>query len=170
VSRKSIIRLLPRLFALALATLLAQAQEDHIPEIGSQVPPYVLKARTRSQQCLTYVNHRDPCAVVEIDAKLFTIAWDAQTKAVAYIFTDDRRLVTDSELGVGGSCRLVDQAEQPYKIVNYLDWAITPQWRIRSEICRATQFGTPRCVKETPNSKHGKIIGFVQSRYLNLMQ
>lgn len=156
-------------FAL-LAVLQTGAQERHVPELGSQVPSYVLKARTDSQECLTDINHRDPCASVKIGEKLFTIAWDARTKAIAYIFTDDRHLVTDSELGVGGSCRLLDEAGQPYEIVSYMDWAITPKWVDTVKDLSGDAFWYAALRKETSHIKYGRIVGFVQSRYLKVVR
>jgi hypothetical protein len=157
-------------FALVLAVLPAGAQAKHTPEIGAQVPQYVLKARTHSQQCFTYTNRRDPCASVKIDGWFFTIAWDAQTKAIVYIFTDDHRLVTDSELSVGGSCRLVDEAEQPDETSSYMGWAIMPQWAdtVRDLSGDAVWYAALR--KDTSNPEYGQIVGFLQSRYLKSSQ
>lgn len=155
-------------FALALAVQPAGAQERHVPEIGSQVPSYVLKARIPSQECLTDIKRHDPCASVKIDKILFTIAWDSQTKAITYIFTDDRHLVTDSELGVGGSCRLVDESERPYELVHYMDWVITPQWADMVGVMSGDAVWYAALRKETSNAEYGKIVGFLQSRYLTV--
>jgi hypothetical protein len=76
-------------------------QQTKVPDLGSQVPSFVVKARNR--QCLTDIKHYDPCASVQIDGKSFTIAWDTQTKAITYTFTDDLHFQTDNELSVGGS-------------------------------------------------------------------
>ena len=85
------------------------AQEPKVPSLGSPVPKQVIAARSRGQRCLTDIDHHDPCASVRIRRVLFTVAWDEQTKVVTYLFIADHRLVTDSELGVGGGCRLVDE-------------------------------------------------------------
>ena len=61
-----------------------------MPKLGARVPPQVLRARTPSQQCLTDINHNDPCASVRIEQMLFTIAWDAHTKEMTYLFTSDQ--------------------------------------------------------------------------------
>jgi hypothetical protein len=151
-------------FALVvLFALQAGAQETHVPDLGSQAPSYVLKAQTRSQQCLTDISHHDPCASVRIDKKRFTIAWDAQTKAITYIFTADRRLLTDSELGVGGSCRL----SEPIEVVQYIDWLITPQWAdtVRDLSGAALWYAA---LHKATSPEHAQIMGFVQSRYLKL--
>lgn len=101
---------------------------------------------------------------------LFTIAWDTQTKAITYLFTDDRRLVTDSELGVGGRCRLVDETGKPDDVVQYMDWLVTPKWAdmIGNLSGDATWYAALR--RDAPQSEYGKIVGFVQSRYLKIVQ
>jgi hypothetical protein len=130
----------------------------------------VLKARTRSRLCPTDINHHDPCASVEIDLMLFTIAWDAQTKAITYLFTDDRLLVTDSELDVGGPCRLVKHSGETDEIVHYMDWLIAPEWKdtVRDLSGDAVWYAALR--KEFQQPQYGEIVGFVQSRYLKLRQ
>src|SRR5258705_2342636 len=105
------------------------AQETLVPKLGSPVKSSVVNARSGSQQCLTDVGHHDPCASVKIDKAIFTIAWDASTKEITYLFTDDRHLVMDSELGVGGGCRLVDESGKPDEMVQYMGWLVTPRWR-----------------------------------------
>jgi hypothetical protein len=130
----------------------------------------VLKASSDDKQCLTDINHRDPCASVRIERMLFTIAWDTQTKAITYLFTEDPRLVTDSELGVGGRCRLVNEAGQPDDVAGYMDWLVTPKWAdtIRNLSGDVTWYAALR--KDAPQSEYGKIVGFVQSRYLKIRQ
>jgi hypothetical protein len=86
------------------------AQKSYVPRLGSKVPAYVLRARTKSQQCVTETGRRDPCASVVIAKIRFTIGWDAITGEITYLFTDDPDLIMDSELSVGGSCRLVGAA------------------------------------------------------------
>jgi hypothetical protein len=66
-------------FALVLAMGQARAQETHVPDLGGQVPVYVLKARTRAQECLTDRARHDPCASVKIHGKWFKIAWDSRS-------------------------------------------------------------------------------------------
>jgi len=110
------------LFALALCAPQAEAQEVKVPKLGAQVPPQVLRARTHSQQCLTDINHNDPCASVRIEGMLFTIAWDTHTKEITYLFTSDHRFLTDSELGVGGGARLVDEGGKTLDLAKYMNW------------------------------------------------
>lgn len=101
---------------------------------------------------------------------LFTIAWDAKTNAVTYIFTDDRHLVTDSELGVGGDCRLVGESEEPDQLVHYMDWLIDPKWGDTVMDLSGEAFWYAALRKEREAPEYGQIVGFVQSRYLKLGQ
>lgn len=149
-------------FALVLAIGQARAQETQVPDLGNQVPPYVLKARTRVQECLTDIARHDPCASVKIHSKRFMIAWDSKTKAVTYIFTEDPHFLTDSELSVGGSCGLSDSTE----VIRYKDWVITPKWADTARDLSGDAVWYVALRKTTP--EYSRIVGFVQSRYLNL--
>jgi|HubBroStandDraft_2_1064218.scaffolds.fasta_scaffold924282_1 hypothetical protein len=102
---------------LVIWALHAHGQEKRLPTLGSRAPSWVLSARAHSETCLTNVNHRDPCAKV-------TIKEDAVQDRLGSgdfcgdlsTLTEDPHLVTDSELGVGGGCRLLDGADQPYPL------------------------------------------------------
>jgi hypothetical protein len=149
-------------FALVLAVVQASAEEIDVPDLGFQVPAYVLKARTHSKECLTSIARHDPCASVTIRSKRFMIAWDSETKAITYIFTKDPRFLTDSELGVGGLCRL----SEPTEVVHYRGWLITPKWAdtVRDLSGDAVWYAALR----RTSAEYTQIVGFVQSRYLKL--
>ena len=158
------------LFALALCAAQAEAQLTKMPKLGAQVPPQVLRARTHFQQCLTDISHNDPCASVRIDKMLFTIAWDTRTKEITYLFTSDHRFLTDSELGVGGSARLVDEGGKALGLAQYMNWLVTPQWAdtVRSLSGDATWYAALR--RETTSPEYATVADFVQSRYLKAGQ
>ena len=101
---------------------------------------------------------------------LFTIAWETQTTTITYIFTDDPKLLTDSELGVGGSCTLVDEDGKPFPVAEYIKWIITPYWAdtVQDLSGGATWFAAIH--RNTPQDKRGTVVGFVQSRYVRLPQ
>lgn len=149
-------------FALVLGGVKASAEETYMPNLGFDVPGYVLKARTRAQKCITDVARHDPCASVKISGKKFIIAWDSDTKAITYIFTEDRRFLTDSELSVGGSCRLSRSTEN----VHYKGWLITPAWSDTAKDLSGDALWYAALWKITP--EYSRIVGFVQSRYLRL--
>ena len=157
----------PLCLALAITSgLRAQPAEGIVPKLNSRVPVFVQRARTPSQECLTDVNHHDPCASVRIAKVRFTIAWDAGTKAITYIFTDDVRLIMDSELSVGGLCSLVRQSGERWELAQYLNWVITPAWRDTVERLSGDAYWHAVFRPEAATAEYGAILGFVQSRYL----
>jgi len=164
-----------RLWAVFSATLLiyalhAHGQEARLPTLGSHAPSWVLKARAHSETCLTDVNHRDPCATVTIKRMLFKIAWDRETSAVTFLFTKDHHLITDSELGVGGGCRLLDESGEPYALTPYLGWFFTPVWMDSVRELSGDAVWYAALIKEPSDPESGKIVAFVQSRYLRLKE
>lgn len=155
-------------FSIIILVSGAGAQQPKVPSLGSPVPKQVMIARRAGQECLTDIKHHDPCASVEIRGMLFTIAWERQTKAITYIFTDDPRVITDSELSVGGGCTLVDETEKPFPVSEYIKWLITPYWAdtIGDLSGEATWYAAIH--RDTPQAKGGTVVAFVQSRYLRL--
>jgi hypothetical protein len=129
-----------------------------------------LKARTDSRECLTNVGHHDPCATVTIKKRGFTIAWDAKTNEVTYLFTDDPHLIMDSELSVGGQCRLVEQDGKPVKMLDYMDWLITDAWTDQATNFSGEDYWYAAMRRDAKRPEYGIIVGFVQSRYLKLGQ
>jgi len=160
------------LFCLLLLTLVgrgARAQDTNVPALGSQVSPRVLKARLHAQECPTDINHRDPCASIKIKNVLFTIAWDKDTKAITYLFTDDRTFVTNSELSVGGECRLLDEGGTPEDVAQYMGWLVTPKWSDTEDAVSGKTIWYA-ALRRGAKTGYGTIVGFVQSRYLKLGQ
>ena len=155
---------------MALCVRQIAAQSVTLPKLDSEVAPYIEKSRLNSQRCLTDINRHDPCASRKVGNTLFTIAWDARTKAITYLFTSDRHLITDGELMIGGSCRLLDEAGNPYEVIHYLNWLVTPQWMDTVGTLSGEAIWYAALKKESANVKYGRIVGFVQSRYLKIGQ
>jgi len=156
---------------LVLCASQAVVQKEYVPQLGSKIPPYILKARTDSRRCLTDdAGHRDPCASVAIQKKRFTIAWDAKTNEVTYLFTDDPDLVMDSELGVGGSCRLVEQDGKPIETFHYMGWLVTSVWTDMAKEVSGDAYWYAALRRDAAHADYGTIVGFVQSRYLKLVR
>lgn len=158
------------IFAIAIFSGHARAQLLSVPALGSQVPRQVLVARTGTQDCLTDVNHRDPCASVQIKNVRFLIAWDADSKAISYLFTEDHRFVTDSELGVGGHCNVAPKVGEPLALFSYLDWLVTPKWADTRQASSGDAVWYAALQKESARPRYATITGFVQSRYLKVGQ
>lgn len=153
---------------LILCATPALAQKRTFPELGAKVPPYVLKARTDSQLCLTGTTRHDPCAAVTIQKRRLTIAWDAMTNEITYLFTNDPDLIMDSELSVGGLCRLVEQNGKPIETFHYLDWLITPAWTDMARDVSGDEYWYAALRRDAAHPDYGTIVGFVQSRYLKM--
>jgi len=155
---------------LVICALQAHGQEKGLPTLGSRAPSWVLRARAHSETCLTDVNHRDPCATVTIKRMLFKIAWDRGTSAVTFLLTEDPHLVMDSELGVGGGCRLLDESDKPYVLTPYLGSLFTPMWMDSAQYLSGDAVWYAALRRDSASSESGKIVGFVQSRYLKLKE
>ena len=99
-----------------------------------------------------------------------TIAWDQQTKEVTYLFTDDQHLVGDSELSVGGSCRIAgDGGRGDSRLTKYRQWLVTEDWKesFSKWSGDATWYAALRV--DPLNPGYATIVGFVQSRDLRLL-
>jgi hypothetical protein len=139
-----------------------------LPKLGDNVPAYVLTARVHGRQCHTNTEHYDPCASVKIQKKTFTITWDSQSKEVTYIFSNDPYLVDDSELGVGGSCRLLNDHKHTEPTVSYIDWLISPLWSASFADLSGDADWYVLLRRQADFPEYGEIVGFVQSRYVKL--
>ncbi len=155
---------------LVICALHAHGQGKRLPTLGSHAPSWLLSARAHSETCLTDVSHRDPCATVPIKRILFKIAWDRETSAVTFLFTQDHHLITDSELGVGGGCRLLDESDKPYVLTPYLGWLFTRMWMDSAQYLSGDAVWYAALRRDSASSESGKIVGFVQSRYLKLKE
>jgi hypothetical protein len=129
----------------------------------------LLAARTGSRLCPTNAGHSDPCASVSIAHRRFTLAWDAQTRTITYIFTDDPRIVMDSELALGGSCRILDEHGEPLKLVHYLGWLVSPGWGDSMQDLSGDTLWYAALQRDPQNpNEYANIVGFVQSKYLKI--
>jgi hypothetical protein len=154
------------LFAVAVLCSQASARMPVVPTLGSRVPQNVVVARTHAQECLTDINHHDPCASIKISNVLFTIAWDADTKAVSYLFTEDHHFRTDSELGVGGWCNIAPKVGEPVALFSYMDWLVTPKWAATFQSLSGDAAWYAALRKDASRPRYARIVGFVQSQYL----
>ena len=72
----------------------------------------LLVQANETKRCETGTERQDPCATIDLRGRRVTVEWDQQTKVITYVFTDDRRLFGDSELSVGGSCRIIGDSNR----------------------------------------------------------
>lgn len=154
------------LCAIFLLASPAQAQIEHLPALGSPAPTSLVSADKHSKECRTGPNHRDPCAEIAIGKIKYTIAWDAQSKNITYIFTDSRNLVTDSGLSVGGSCRVAGSEDAG--TISYMKWLIDPRWKGVDPNSGDDAVWYAALHKNDFDPHYGDIVGFVQSSYIDL--
>ncbi|HTW47713.1 MAG TPA: hypothetical protein VMD92_07185 [Acidobacteriaceae bacterium] len=155
------------LCALLVPALPARAQARSLPQLGAPVPGFVT-ADKHTKECSTGPGHKDPCAEIEIDKIRYTVAWSAQTKAVTWLFTEDHRIVTDTQLAVGNACRLVQDSGTPDATVSYLKWIIDPRWKGPATNFTGNAVWYAAIHKDPLDHTFGDIVGFVQSAYLPL--
>jgi hypothetical protein len=123
----------------------------------------------KTMHCQNEAAHRDPCATVNIRGHQVTIAWDKHTEAVTYLFTDDRRLVGDSELGVGGSCRIAgDSGQGDSHLTKYGEWLVAEEWKESLSNWSGDAVWYAALQVDSGNSAYATIVGFLQSRDLKL--
>jgi hypothetical protein len=146
----------------------SMAQLTQLPKLGMSVPSAILKSRVHS--CHTGRAHYDPCTTIKIHGRVFVVAWDAKTTTVSYLFTEDPRLVTDSELSTGGSCRLLDPSGAPDRLTQFSGWVIDTKWNDTMAEVSGDSVWYAVLRLDPVQTGYGTIAGFVQSRYLNLAQ
>ena len=153
------------------ALLLAQpasAQLNRLPQLGAPAPDSLLTSGKHEKVCRTGPGHRDPCAAVVIGKIRYTIAWDAQTKDITYLFTDDHHLVTDSGLAVGSTCRVAGASGQPDDSFRYMKWLIDPRWKGQDSSLGVDATWYAVLHQDGLDPHYGDVIGFLQSSYLKV--
>lgn len=159
------------LSALSLCVLLlpaAHAQMSSLPQLGAPVPDSLLASAKHQKLCRTGDDHRDPCAAVKIGKVHYTIAWDAQTKNVTYLFTADRALVTDTGLSVGDTCRIIQDSGVADSTMPYMKWLIDPNWQGKDATLTGSDLWYAAIHRDDLDHHFGDIVGFVQSRYIQI--
>lgn len=155
-------------FSLVLPAATARAQDPTLPRLGTPAPDSVLHAGKHARECDTGPGHKDPCADFEFDKIKFTVAWDAQTKNVTFLFTDDRRVVTDSQLSVGDTCRVIDPSGKPDTVVPYMKWMIDAKWKGTDSNLDSQAIWYAALRKDDFDSHYGDVAGFLQSSYITV--
>jgi hypothetical protein len=161
---RSVVPALAALLALPLLTASpAHAQIENLPQLGTPVPAPILAADKKEKRCRTGETQVDPCTEVAIGDVRYTIAWDAGTQAVTYLFTDDPHVVTDNGLAVGNSLRIAD-AGNTDTTVPYMKWMIDPKWKdTDARLGKAVWYAA---LRKDYDHHFGDVVGFVQSRYI----
>jgi hypothetical protein len=139
---------------------------SRLPQLGTPVPAPLLARHEKL--CRTGDDHRDPCADVKIGKVRYTVAWDAQTKNVTYLFTADRALVTDTGLSVGDNCRIIQDSGAADSTTSYMKWLIDPNWTGKDATLTGPDLWYAAIHRDDLDHHFGDIVGFVQSRYIQI--
>jgi hypothetical protein len=120
-----------------------------------------------TQQCEIATKRHDPCVTVGLRSHRLTVAWDKQTKVATYLFTDDQRLVGDSELAVGGSCRIGgDHGRGDSRLSRHGHWLVSANSKERFHEWSGNATWYAALQIDSDNPSYATIVGFVQSRDL----
>jgi hypothetical protein len=152
----------------AFTTIPARAQIGHLPALGAPVPPSLLNGAKHEKQCRTDEHHYDPCTEIDIGRIRYTVAWDTSTKDVTYLYTDDHGIVTDTGLAVGNSIRIVGDSGKTDPTVPYLKWVIDPKWKGAATKSGDKSVWYAALHNDGYDRKYDDIVGFVQSRYIEV--
>jgi hypothetical protein len=155
-------------FPLLLTAAPARAQISALPKLGTPVPASLLTTDKKEKRCRTADTHEDPCTDVKIADVHYTIAWDADSKTITYLFTDDHHVVTDNGLAVGNSLRVADVSGGADTTVPYMKWFIDPKWKDTDTRLGAAVWYA--ALHKDYDHHFGDVVGFVQSRYLSVKQ
>lgn len=155
-------------FPLLLTAAPAGAQINALPKLGAPVPATWMTTDKKEKRCRTDASHEDPCMEVAIADIHYTVAWDADTKVITYLFTDDHHVVTDNGLAVGNSLRVADASGSADPTVPYMKWFIDPKWKdTDARLGSAVWYAA---LHKDYDHHFGDVVGFVQSRYLAVKQ
>lgn len=152
-------------------TARTQAAQSHKPIPAASVPrlgedaPELLRKRAAAKPCAITDGRSDPCSTLTIAHDRITVAWDATTHRVTYLYSTT--LDTDDDIRTGDVLAIDSDSPitpfpgegQPHRFVT-VDWCDTDaDLTGDSEWCAVMLPTRPRS---------GRVIGFVQSLYLYL--
>jgi hypothetical protein len=139
------------------------AQAQVFPVIGAKVPAFVTNTASGTRQCENGTARHDSCATVNLRGHRVTVGWDQHTKVVTYVFTDDRRLVGDSELASAATADSRRPRQSDSQLSRYSHWLVAKDWKesFHAWSGNATWYAALQVDSGNPN--YATIVGFVQS-------
>lgn len=135
------------------------------PQLGDEVPAPLLKRAITAKPCDVGDSKTDPCATLSAGHDRVTVAWDATTHRVTYLYSTT--LNTDDDIRAGDLLAIDPDSPitpfpthaSPHRFVT-IDWCDTD---------RDLSGEALWCAVMTPaRPRSGKVLGFVQSLYLYL--
>lgn len=152
---------MPTLTTLVLvaAAVTAPATLRTLPHLGDPVPAALLKAKSRT--CQTGALKPEPCTEIRVRRDHITLAWNPSTRLVTFLYSTT--LLTDSELATGGSGRITrDDHLLPFRT-----GFISAEWCDTDTRLSGDALWCP-VMKPEHGTYFGRVIGFVQSVYLDI--
>jgi hypothetical protein len=139
---------------------------QELPRLGDEVPAALLK---RPRTCDTGEDRKEPCADLTLRhdqlSDRVTVAWDATTKRVTYLYSTT--LATDDDIRAGDVLPIESDAPiTPFPLASVPHRFVTSDW---CDTVSGLSGDTLWCAVMTPvRPRSGKVLGFVQSLYLAL--
>lgn len=136
-----------------------------VPQLGDEVADTILKRSVSSRPCEVGAGKTDPCATLTSGRNRISVAWDAATRRVTYLYSTT--LQTDADIRAGDLLGIDSEspitpfpsAGSPHRFVT-VDWCDTD---------RDVSGEALWCAVMVPvRPRSGRVVGFVQSLYLYL--
>ena len=136
-----------------------------VPQLGDEVPESLLKRSSSAKPCDVGDGKTDPCAPLTAGRDRITVAWDATTRRVTYLYS--ATLDTDDDIRAGDLLAIDPDSPitafpahgAPHRFVT-VDWCDTDAALSGRALWCAVMVPT--------RPRSGKVLGFVQSLYLYL--
>ncbi|GAC1415455.1 MAG: hypothetical protein NVSMB62_03140 [Acidobacteriaceae bacterium] len=134
------------------------------PQLGEEMPDALLK-RPAAKPCDVGEGLRDPCATISIGNARIVVAWDSATRRVTYLYS--ATLETDDDIRAGDVLGIAPESPiTPFPAPGIPHRFVTSDWCDTDNALSGQSLWCAVMVPARPKS--GKVLGFVQSLYLNL--
>ena len=156
------------LFTVLLGSASAQKHPapaaPELPQLGDEISATVLK-HPLPKPCDTGEDRHEPCAMLTVQRERITIAWDVATHRITYL--SSTTLTTDNDLRMGDVLAIdADLPVTPFPIASIPHRFVSADWCDTAAALSGDALWCALMVPTRPRS--GRVIGFVQSLYLNL--
>lgn len=136
-----------------------------IPQLGEEVPAGLVKRGASTKPCDIGDGKTDPCATVTTGHNRVTVAWDATSRRVTYLYSTT--LDTDSDIRLGDLLAIdPDSPITPFPAPSSPHRFVTVDWCDTDRNLTGEALWCAVMLPMRPRS--GKVVGFVQSLYLYL--
>lgn len=139
------------------------ASPASVPQLGEDVPGPLLKRASATKPCPVGDGHFDPCSTLTVGRDRVTVAWDAATHRVTFLYSTT--LSTDNDIRAGDVLEIeADSPLTPFPAPGEPHRFVTSDW---CDTDSALTGDAEWCAVMLPTRpRSGRVIGFVQSLYL----